>query len=46
MVEKITAPISEGWMPAFLMASFDALTAMSIRLKFLLARLRVIIPVR
>ena len=46
MVEKITAPISEGLIPALEIASFEASTAMSIRERSLLARRRVMIPVR
>ena len=46
IVEKITAPISEGLMPAFLIASLEASTAMSISETSLLARRRVMMPVR
>jgi hypothetical protein len=46
MVEKITASISDGLIPALAMASLLASTAMSIKDLFLLARILVMIPVR
>ena len=46
MVAKITAPMSEGEIPDFLIASFDASTAMSKSDCSLSARALVTIPVR
>jgi hypothetical protein len=46
MVLKITAPISLASIPARLIAMFEASTAMSMRLRSLLARRLLMIPVR